>query len=103
MPYPYSPYYNPYVQPQKNFDWVQGEAAAKSYAVAPNSSVILMDSERSRFYLKSADPSGMPMPLRTFEFREVKEVPQVAAPDYVTREEFERRLKEMLKEEPKNE
>lgn len=40
--------------------WVQGESAAKSYLVAPNSSVTLWDSEQPIIYLKSADASGMP-------------------------------------------
>ena len=40
--------------------WVQGEQAAKSYLVAPNSSVVLFDSEDKIIYLKSADASGMP-------------------------------------------
>ena len=59
-------------QPQTNngLIWVQGEAGAKSYLVAPNATVMLMDSEGERFYLKSADASGMPLPLRTFEYAE---------------------------------
>ena len=40
--------------------WVQGEQAAKSYLVAPNSTVQLWDSEEKVIYLKSADASGMP-------------------------------------------
>lgn len=40
--------------------WVQGEAGAKSYLVAPNSTVQLWDSEDPVIYLKSADASGMP-------------------------------------------
>lgn len=40
--------------------WVQGEAGAKSYLVAPNSTVQLWDSESQTVYLKSADASGMP-------------------------------------------
>ena len=40
--------------------WVQGEAGAKSYLVAPNTTVQLWDSERQTIYLKSADASGMP-------------------------------------------
>lgn len=48
-------------QPQNNgIIWVQGEAAAKSYPVAPNSSVPLWDSEADVIYIKSADMSGMP-------------------------------------------
>jgi len=40
--------------------WVQGEQAAKSYLVAPGSTVQLWDSEEKVIYLKSADASGMP-------------------------------------------
>lgn len=49
-------------QPQTNngIIWVQGEAAAKSYPIAPNSSVPLWDSEANVIYIKSADMSGMP-------------------------------------------
>lgn len=50
--------------------WVQGEAGAKSFLVAPGASVLLMDSEASKFYIKSADNAGMPN-MRTFEYKEV--------------------------------
>lgn len=50
--------------------WVQGEEGAKAYMVAPGASVMLMDSEGSSFYIKSADASGMPMPLRIFDYVE---------------------------------
>ncbi len=43
-----------------NLIWVQGEAGAKSYMVAPNQTVTLWDSEAQIIYLKSADASGMP-------------------------------------------
>lgn len=86
--------------------WVQGEAGAKSYIVAPGNTVMLMDSEGERFYLKSADASGMPMPLRVFEYKERTETPSQAfsAPvtaqnvnfdNFVTREEFEQRMASM--------
>lgn len=67
---PYYPqYYTPqYQQPQNQniqtqsngIIWVQGEAGAKSYMVAPNNTVQLWDSESQTIYLKSADASGMP-------------------------------------------
>lgn len=65
----------PQPQPQTNngLIWVQGESGAKSFLVAPNTTVMLMDSEGSRFYLKSADASGMPLPLRTFEYAELSQ------------------------------
>ena len=88
-------------QPQVNQGllWVSGEVGAKSYLVAPNSTVLLMDSDSSRFYLKSADNAGMPS-LRIFEYSEVTNLPQNApqAPNldenvlndkFVTREEYE--------------
>ena len=79
--------------------WVSGEIGAKSYLVAPNSTVLLMDSDSSRFYLKSADNAGMPS-LRIFEYKEVTNTPttSVNAPNFdenvlhdkfVTREEYE--------------
>lgn len=76
--------------------WVSGEVGAKSYLVAPNSTVLLMDSDAQRFYLKSADQSGMPN-LRVFEYTEVlQNAPQVPYGDfkeldgkYVTRAEYE--------------
>lgn len=76
--------------------WVQGETGAKSYLMAPNTTVLLMDSEGSRFYLKSTDNAGMPS-LRTFEYTEVvhnaPQAPQTAPEDldskYVTRQEYD--------------
>ena len=83
--------------------WVQGEAGAKSYIVAPGNTVMLMDSEGERFYLKSADASGMPMPLRIFDYKERinATTSDFKAPTsdfseldskYITREEFEHRM-----------
>lgn len=78
--------------------WVQGEAGAKSFMVAPGNSVMLMDSENQVFYIKGADTSGMPLPLRVFDYTERPQpqpgsaTPPAAQPapeqDYVTREEF---------------
>lgn len=66
--------FQPPVQaPQNNsaITWVQGEAGAKAYPLAPGTNILLMDSESECFYIKSTDASGMPMPLRTFEYKEV--------------------------------
>ena len=90
-------------QPNNGLIWVQGESGAKSYLVAPNATVMLMDSEGERFYLKSADASGMPLPLRIFDYKERTNTPasDFKAPTsdfseldgkYITREEFERRM-----------
>ena len=52
---------------QNSIIWVQGEAGAKSYMVAPNSTVTLWDSENQTIYLKSADASGMPS-IKTLDY-----------------------------------
>ena len=67
-----TPYINP-TQPQNNngITWVLGEAGAKSYLVAPNTTVALWDSENPVIYLKSADSSGMPsMKIIDYKVRE---------------------------------
>ena len=89
--------YQPVSQPVQNNNssilWVQGESSAKSYPVAPNSSVLLMDSEDSVMYIKSTDQSGMPLPLRIFDYTERKPngTTKVDAPasDFVSRQEFD--------------
>lgn len=58
--------------------WVQGEAGAKSYLVAPNTTVQLWDSERQTIYLKSADASGMPS-IKTLDYT-IRENVQNAVP-----------------------
>lgn len=76
--------------------WVQGEEGAKAYMVAPGNSVLLMDSEGSRFYIKSTDQSGMPQPLRIFDYTErtggqplAPVTASAPAGEYVTRKEFD--------------
>lgn len=72
--------------------WVQGEAGAKSYLVAPGNTVQLMDSEANRFYLKTVGADNMPHPLRIFEYKEVIPVESQIPPspaNAVTREEYD--------------
>lgn len=85
-----------------NIVWVQGESGAKSTQVNAGNSVLLMDSEQQVFYIKTVDASGIPQPLRVFPYTEKVDVAKNAttAPaekqqDYVTREEFEKRLAEL--------
>lgn len=89
-----------YQAPQQNQQggliWVQGEAAAKSYMVAPGNTVQLWDSEEKIIYLKSADPSGMPsMKILDYTIRgEEKEQPAVV---YATKKDLDA-LAEKVKE-----
>ena len=77
MPYyPYMPqaFQNPFPTPQiqqpinSTLTWVQGENGAKSYLVAPNTTVALWDSEDHKIYIKSCDASGMPQ-MKTLEYK----------------------------------
>jgi hypothetical protein len=92
--YLYPQYQQPQIQntPQSQQNtgiiWVQGEAGAKSYLVAPNSTVQLWDSESQVIYLKSADASGMPsMRILDYTIRDAN-TQRVQLNDYVTRSEL---------------
>ena len=75
--------------------WVQGEAGAKSYLVAPNNTLPLWDSEAQVIYLKSADASGMPsMKILDYTIRENTNTAHNGplkdkGEEYVTKEELE--------------
>ena len=90
-----------YPAPSSNgINWVSGEVGAKSYLVAPNSTVLLMDSDDAVFYLKSADIAGLPT-LRTFSYVEIesnqnKQKSNELQKEFVDREEFELFKKEIL-------
>lgn len=89
-------------------NWVQGEAGARSVPVPAGQKALLMDSETNVFYIKSSDASGMPLPLRTFEYKEIggntasAEITAQPQSMYVTHEELERALAE-LKQSTKSE
>jgi len=95
-----------YQQPTNNNSnggilWVQGEAGAKAYPVGAGNSVQLMDTEDSVFYIKTVDQSGMPQPLRIFDYTERTAQNATAAvltdnKGNITREEFES-LKERVR------
>jgi hypothetical protein len=93
-------YYNPYQtqQPQfipkqnmiqSNRIWVQGEAGAKSYLVAPNTTVDLWDSESQTIYIKSADAAGLPsMKIIDYTIRNDVPTSHISAPnsDFITKD-----------------
>lgn len=93
--YPQPQYsYQPQPQPQQaqnnSIIWVSGEAGAKAYLVAPNTTVQLWDSESQSIYLKSADASGMPsMKILDYTIRDQAPVPSpmsnAETPEYATK------------------
>ena len=80
---------------QSNMIWVQGEAGAKSFLVAPNTTVQLWDSEAQVIYLKSADATGMPT-MKVLDYTVRGQAPitpkilddPVPPMDYVTHDEL---------------
>lgn len=103
FPAGYQPYYQqnpmPAQQSQNNgIIWVQGEAGAKSYMVAPNTTVQLWDSESQTIYLKSADASGMPsMRIIDYTIRDsTPKTPQFGQQsDFATKGELQAVLNEL--------
>lgn len=73
---------------------VTGMEGAKAYPLAPASTAALFDSDRDVFYLKKTDAGGYPT-IQAYQFTPLQEAAQAPAPEYVTREEFNR-LKEMI-------
>lgn len=92
----YFPQFFPNATPQPGVQnpsmvWIQGgETTAKSYPVGPGQSVLLMDVDNSVMFIKSADQSGMPQPLRIFDYTErgVDSAQNTKMPD-ISREEFD--------------
>lgn len=89
FPATYPQYYPQYSQmsptpmsgttPQQNngMIWIQGIESAKAFQVAPNSTVVLWDSEQQCCYIKSADASGMPS-MRIIDYTIRSEAPRTA-------------------------
>lgn len=79
--------------------FVNGDAGAKGFLVAPGNTVMLIDADpdANTFWLKSADASGMPS-MRTFDYTERinpkstqidTQTVQIPKVEYVTKSEFD--------------
>lgn len=132
MPYPYNPY-NPYgpqpnyggfnnpysmpnpqpnqpqqpqAQPQNTYAFVNGIEGAKSYPMAPNQTVMLMDSEQPIAYMKQSNGMGQAT-LKYFRLVEISEAdlraPQAPAAEYATKAELEALAKRIDALAPKGE
>lgn len=99
MQYPqsYAPQMPP--QPDNGIIWVQGEAGARGYIVAPGNTVPLWDSESNTIYLKSVDPTGVPS-MRIIDYTErttaQRQPPVMPQQDYITRKEFEAVISQLM-------
>ena len=88
-----------YGMPNNSIIWVQGIEGARAYQLYyPNSKVLLMDSEKDIFYLKSTDDFGKCSELKQYRYEEIKDEPKttVDMSQYVTKSELEKLLNDML-------
>jgi hypothetical protein len=109
MPYSYYPtgygYGQPYYgQPQpaqaagQTIYWITGgEQGARAFPMGASQTAFLMDADQNVFFIKKTDESGMPLPLRIFDFSERTEGKptqngQIDTSVFVTRAELEERL-----------
>jgi len=58
-----------YSRPQNNILWVSGKENARSMQLQPNSTVILLDNDANKFYIKTTDDIGLGK-LRVFNYFE---------------------------------
>lgn len=83
--------YQPYQQASNNVIVVpvQGESGASMYPVAAGNTVLLMDFNLKKFWIKSTDINGLPAKFAAFDFKEaVKPMPQ-GENSFVPRSEFD--------------
>lgn len=104
---------NPYGRAQvmsNNIIWVQGIEGAKAQQVQPGNTLLLLDSEQDRFFIKACDQYGIYLPLKAYSFTEIIDSTEpmtvveasAATPDlsnYVTKEELTQILKELKQSE----
>ena len=76
-------------QPQIFTMLVKGEDLPNTYPVGLGSTGLFIDFSSGKFWVRE-NPSGVPRPLRTFEFRETTPQPELqnGSGNFVSREEF---------------
>lgn len=105
------PLFNPYTQPNpytpapqyqapqttNGINWVQGIEGAKAWQLAPNSNVVLLDSENDgMFYIKVSDNVGM-CNLRAFKYEEVTNTPNaVNMSEYVKKSDLKAEVENLI-------
>ena len=90
--------YSGYPQPQQYQQYqqnnsvivvpVQGEQGASMYPVAAGNTVLLMDFNLKKFWLKATDINGLPAKFAAFDFTEVKPAMNDTT-NFVSRNEFD--------------
>ena len=102
---PQQQFFQQFQQPQQQNNsvsvvTVQGEAGARIYPVAAGNTVLLIDFDSKKFWLKSTDLNGMPSRFAAFNFTE--EIKQADNTDnFISRNEFNE-LKQSIDNQFKN-
>ena len=80
-----------------NITWVQGEAGAKAFLVAPNNTIALWDSEAQVIYIKETDMAGRPtMQILDYTIRNKPKDEMEVLKDEIA--ELKKKIKEMSNE-----
>lgn len=84
---------NPY---ESSFIWIEADSVVDNYLVAPGSKVYFMKTDLTKFYVKSTDPSGKPMPVEVYSLARFGDDQNAEpSPKYLTVEEFEKKIDEL--------
>lgn len=86
-------------QPDNGLIWIRGADMAASYPYpnSPGEKFILMDMDSNVFYVKARGTGGETLPMRTYDYFERKPESGLSTEGYVTREEFDRKMEQLLK------
>lgn len=88
--------------------FVNGLDEANAWVVQPGKSAFLMDRNANSFYVKSVDANGMPNPIEIYDYKkreaekeqgqyqQTNRQPQIDTDMFVTREEFEERIAQLM-------
>lgn len=91
----------PQFQQQNNpIIWIQGMESARAYQTAPNSTVVLFDSDENVIYIKSADAYGMPsIKILDYTIRDNQEKRSeiYESPKYITKSEVNKEIERLEK------
>ena len=103
----------PMQQAQNNLIWVRGKENARSMQLQPNSTIIMLDNQANKFYIKTTDDIGLGR-LRVFSYSEEEDnnntsssetavIENIDLSNYVTKEELEKIISTLKSKEEKEE
>lgn len=86
QPFGYPQVVQPVAPPQ--MIWVKGEAEARNYQVAQNTTLPLWDNEEQKIYLKSVDASGMPT-MKVLRYTIDEQPTEQSRSEFITKADFD--------------